>query len=56
MPEEKVCAECGRHVWSTDSYCPGCGVAFGGAPRVERGATLPGFEYTSFKALVGGSG
>jgi RNA polymerase subunit RPABC4/transcription elongation factor Spt4 len=29
MPEEKVCAACGRRVWSDDHYCPGCGIAFG---------------------------
>ena len=34
----------------------GCGIAFGGAPRVDRKATLPWFDTTSLKALVGGSG
>ncbi len=45
MPEEKICAACGRRVLSNDLYCSGCGVAFGGAPRVDRWTTLPGFEY-----------
>jgi len=45
VPEEKVCAARGRRIWSDDRYCPGYGIAFGGAPRVDRKATLPGFEY-----------
>ena len=56
MPEERVCAACGRRVWSNDLYCPGCGVAFGGAPRVERGATLPGFDYHFVQGLGWGLG
>ena len=57
MPEEKVCAACGRHVWSDDRYCPGCGVAFGSAPaRVERGTTLPGFGYHFVQGLGWGLG
>ena len=55
-PVEKVCAACGWHVWSNDRYCPGCGIAFGGAPRVERGATLPGFEYHLVQGLGWGLG
>ena len=57
MPEEKVCAACGRRVWSDDRYCPGCGIAFGGAPaRVERSAALPGFDYHFVQGLGWGLG
>ena len=45
MPEQKICAACGRRVMSDDLYCSGCGVAFGGAPRIDGGASLPGFGY-----------
>ena len=55
--EEKVCAACGRAVWSDDRYCPGCGIAFAGAPsRVERGSTLPGFAYHFVQGLGWGLG
>lgn len=56
MPEEKVCAACGRRIWSDDRYCPGCGIAFGGVPRVDRKATLPGFEYHLVQGLGWGLG
>jgi hypothetical protein len=52
VPEERVCAACGRHIWADDRYCPGCGIErppipspspgpyFAGAPaRVEKGTT-----------------
>jgi len=42
---ERICAECGRHVWSDDRYCPSCGTAFTGSPpRYEPGRQLPGFR------------
>ena len=57
MPEEKLCAACGRRVWSDDRYCPGCGTAFAGAPaRVERGTGLPGFGYHFVQGLGWGLG
>jgi hypothetical protein len=55
--EERVCAECGRRVSSDDRYCPGCGIAFAGAPeRAERGASLPGFDYHFVQGLGWGLG
>ena len=44
--DARICANCGRRVTTDDPYCAGCGVAFGGMPeRVDRGGTLPGFQY-----------
>jgi len=57
VSEEKVYAACGRRVWSHDRYCPGCGTAFAGAPaRVERGTSLPGFDYHFVQGLGWGLG
>ena len=57
MPEERVCAACGRHVWADDRYCPGCGVAFGGVRgRAEGRPTLPGFDYHFVQGLGWGLG
>jgi hypothetical protein len=57
VPEEKVCAACGRRVSADDRYCPGCGISFGGEPvGVERGKTLPGFEYHFVQGLGWGLG
>lgn len=57
MPEERVCAACGRRVWADDRYCPGCGIDFVGAPaRAEKGTTLPGFEYHFVQGLGWGLG
>jgi hypothetical protein len=57
VSEEKVCAACGRRVWSDDHYCRACGIAFAGAPeRVERGTSLPGFDYHFVQGLGWGLG
>jgi hypothetical protein len=56
VPEQKICAACGRHVLSNDLYCSGCGVAFGGAPRIDRGTSLPGFGYHLVQGLGWGLG
>ena len=56
MPEQKICAACGRRVMSDDLYCSGCGVAFGGAPLMDRGTGLPGFGYHLVQGLGWGLG
>jgi hypothetical protein len=57
VPEQKVCAACGRRVWADDRYCPGCGIAFGGATeRPERRADLPGFNYHFIQGIGWGLG
>jgi hypothetical protein len=57
VPEERVCAACGRRVWADDRYCPGCGIDFAGAPaRAAKGTTLPGFEYHFVQGLGWGLG
>lgn len=55
--DARICAACGRQVWTTDRYCPGCGVAFGAAPaRGYAGNTLPGFSYHLVQGLGWGLG
>ena len=55
--QERICADCGRPVSTGDRYCAGCGVAFAGAPtRVDRGLTLPGFQYHLVQGLGWGLG
>jgi hypothetical protein len=57
VSEVKICAECGRHITPDDRYCPGCGVAFAGAPaRIDRGPKLPGFAYHFKQGLGWGLG
>ncbi len=57
VTEPRICADCGRQVFTDDRYCPSCGVAFAGAPaRVDRSLTLPGFEYHLVQGLGWGLG
>jgi hypothetical protein len=57
VPDDKICAACGRHVSADDRYCVGCGIAFGSAPgRVGRAAELPGFGYHFVQGLGWGLG
>ena len=57
VSEVKICADCGRRITSDDRYCPGCGVAFGGAPaRIDPGHMLPGFAYHFVQGLGWGLG
>lgn len=57
MSDDKICANCGRHVSTEDRYCAGCGVTFAGAPvRMDRSRTIPGFEYFFVQGLGWGLG
>lgn len=55
--DARICADCGRAVSPDDRYCPGCGVAFAGAPaRTDRSLSLPGFQYHLVQGLGWGLG